>query len=124
MRGTAAAASSVLTVTRTSSEPAAASAATWWAVAATSAVSVLVIDCTTMGWSLPTATPPTFAVTVRLRVTSAIRSSPPGTFLSEIYSGQGGQADNRTIGRADERTIGPRRADERPRGRPLAAARR
>jgi len=47
--GTAAAACSVLTVTRTSSEPAAASAITWLTVPATSAVSVLVIDCTTIG---------------------------------------------------------------------------
>ena len=49
MRGTAAAASSVLTVTRTSSEPACASARTCCAVDSTSAVSVLVIDCTTIG---------------------------------------------------------------------------
>ncbi len=47
--GTAAAARSVLTVTRTSSEPARASAITWFTVPATSAVSVLVIDCTTIG---------------------------------------------------------------------------
>ena len=47
--GTAAAAFSVLTVTRTSSEPAFASAITWLTVEATSAVSVLVIDWTTMG---------------------------------------------------------------------------
>ena len=47
--GTAAAAASVFTVTRTSSEPARASAATWSTVAATSAVSVLVMDCTTIG---------------------------------------------------------------------------
>ncbi len=49
MRGTAAAASAVLTVMRTSSEPAAASCCTWRAVDSTSAVSVLVIDCTTIG---------------------------------------------------------------------------
>ena len=47
--GTAAAAASLLTVMRTSSEPAWASAATWMAVASASAVSVLVIDCTTTG---------------------------------------------------------------------------
>ena len=58
MRGTAAAASSVLTVTRTSSEPARASAWTCSAVASTSAVSVLVIDCTTIGAPPPTVTPP------------------------------------------------------------------
>src|SRR6266571_3542571 len=67
MSGTARAASSVLTVTRTSSEPA------WWrartcsAVAAASAVSVLVMDWTTMGWAEPTWTPPTSTVTVRRR---------------------------------------------------------
>ncbi len=64
---TAAAASSLLTVMRTSSEPAAASAATWATVAATSAVSVLVIDCTTIGAPPPMATLPTRAVRVRWR---------------------------------------------------------
>ena len=49
MRGTASAALSWLTVTRTSSEPARASAITWLTVAAESAVSVLVIDWTTIG---------------------------------------------------------------------------
>src|SRR6187549_1964661 len=56
--GTAAAASGVLTVTRTSSEPARASSATCFAVPATSAVSVLVIDCTTTGAPPPTTTLP------------------------------------------------------------------
>src|SRR5688500_420632 len=58
MRGTAAADSGLLTVTRTSSEPARHRSATCLVVAATSAVSVLVIDCTTTGASPPTATPP------------------------------------------------------------------
>ncbi len=49
MAGRAAAESSLLTVTRTSSLPAAASWATCVTVAGTSAVSVLVIDCTTIG---------------------------------------------------------------------------
>ena len=44
---------------RTISEPARASAAHWRAVAPASAVSVLVIDCTTIGASPPMATPPT-----------------------------------------------------------------
>jgi hypothetical protein len=35
-------------------------------------VSVLVIDWTTTGWSLPTATPPTQTVTVFLRATTLI----------------------------------------------------
>src|SRR6202789_2160376 len=52
--GTALAASSLLTVMRTSSEPARARAAICWTVDSTSAVSVLVIDCTTNGASEPT----------------------------------------------------------------------
>src|SRR5580765_7320987 len=59
MRATCAAASGVLTVMRTSSEPARASASTCPAVAAASAVSVLVIDCATMGASPPMSTSPT-----------------------------------------------------------------
>ena len=59
MCGTAAAASSRSTVMRTISEPARWSAATCWAVPFTSAVSVLVIDCTTMGAPPPTFTWPT-----------------------------------------------------------------
>ena len=56
MCGTAAAASALFTVTRTISEPARASAATCCTVAAMSAVSVLVIDCTTIGASPPIGT--------------------------------------------------------------------
>src|SRR5690349_22625158 len=63
MRGTAAAASSLLTVTRTSSDPARARAATCSTVDDTSAVSVLVMDCTTTGASEPTRTPPIAQVT-------------------------------------------------------------
>src|SRR5690606_13843333 len=59
MRGTAAAASWVLTVTRTISEPARQSSATCFTVAPTSAVSVLVMDCTTTGAPPPTSTLPT-----------------------------------------------------------------
>ena len=55
--GTAAAASALLTVIRTNSEPASASSLTWRAVACTSAVSVLVIDCTTTGAPAPTGMP-------------------------------------------------------------------
>ena len=72
MCGTAAAASSRSTVMRTSSEPARASAATCRAVASTSAVSVLVIDCTTIGASPPTMTPPTSTATVWCRVCFAV----------------------------------------------------
>jgi hypothetical protein len=54
--GTAAAASGVLTVMRTNSEPACANSLTWIAVPITSAVSVLVIDCTRTGAAPPTVT--------------------------------------------------------------------
>ena len=57
--GTAAAASALFTVTRTISEPARASSATCRTVAATSAVSVLVMDWTTIGAPPPIATCPT-----------------------------------------------------------------
>src|ERR1700722_18322848 len=60
MCGTAAADSSLLTVTRTNSDPARASALTCATVPSISAVSVLVIDCTTMGEVPPTETEPTF----------------------------------------------------------------
>ena len=66
--GTAAAAWSVLTVTRTSWLPAWARRATWIAVASGSAVSVLVMDWTTMGCADPTSTPPTSTDTVGRRV--------------------------------------------------------
>src|SRR6267378_1850972 len=66
--GMACAAASLFTVTRTSSLPAACRARTCAAVAATSAVSVFVIDWTTIGWALPTCTPPTLTVTVGRRV--------------------------------------------------------
>src|SRR3954452_17953907 len=62
--GTAAAASGTLTVTRTSSEPASASSMHCCAVARASAVSVIVIDCTTIGAPPPTWTCPTFTPTV------------------------------------------------------------
>src|SRR5260370_11054460 len=57
--GAAAAAASLYTVARTSSLPAGCSARTCAAVAAGSAVSVLVIDWTTIGWAPPTFTPTT-----------------------------------------------------------------
>ena len=58
MRGIAAADSGLLTVSRTISEPARHSSATCLTLEATSAVSVLVIDCTTTGLPPPTFTPP------------------------------------------------------------------
>src|SRR6185312_13052 len=77
--GTAAAAASVLTVTRTSSEPARARAIAWLTVDWTSAVSVLVMDWTTIGFVPPTLIPPTFTATDLRRVMSAIRP-PEGKF--------------------------------------------
>ena len=65
--GTAAAAASLFTVTRTSCDPAAASAAVCATVSSTSAVSVFVIDWTTIGCALPTGTSPMVVVTVRRR---------------------------------------------------------
>src|SRR4051794_4400379 len=53
---------------RTISEPARASAATCAVVPAISAVSVLVIDCTTTGAPPPTSTPPTSTPTDCLRI--------------------------------------------------------
>src|SRR5690348_10335874 len=81
--GTAAAACSLLTVTRTSCEPAAASAVACSAVAAESAVSVFVIDCTTTGCPDPICTPPTEAVTVCLRSPNTTRS--PIASTAETY---------------------------------------
>src|SRR5438874_6376838 len=63
MCGSAAAASSLFTVTRTSSDPARARDAICSTLEATSAVSVLVIDCTTTGASAPTRTLPMVQVT-------------------------------------------------------------
>ncbi|KAG1239718.1 hypothetical protein G6F68_018360 [Rhizopus microsporus] len=68
MATTSRAASGVFTVIRTSSEPASASSLTWIAVAMASAVSVLVMDCTTTGASPPTITTrsPHFTATERV----------------------------------------------------------
>ncbi len=67
---TAAAASGTLTVTRTISEPASHNSMHCWAVPAASAVSVMVIDCTTTGAPPPTVMPPTATGTVRWRPVS------------------------------------------------------
>src|SRR5262245_32246288 len=90
MCGTAAAASSRSTVMRTISEPARASAATWPAVPCTSAVSVLVIDCTTTGAPPPTVTLPTSTATDWRRScgpASLILISPEGQRLPEGLDG-------------------------------------
>ncbi len=62
-------------MTRTSSEPARASSSTCLVVAATSAVSVEVIDCTTTGAPPPIWTVPTFTAWVRRRALWSIRSA-------------------------------------------------
>src|SRR6202051_4775126 len=67
MCGTAAADSSLLTVIRTNSDPARASALTCATVPSMSAVSVLVIDCTTIGALPPMITAPTFTARDVLR---------------------------------------------------------
>src|SRR5687767_6960681 len=90
--GTAAADASLLTVTRTSCEPARASAATCSAVLAASAVSVFVIDCTTIGAPEPTGTPPTLAVTVCLRCpnfTDQILEGPSKAIARVLRTGYG-----------------------------------
>ena len=72
MPATCAAASGEFTVMRTSSEPARHSSATWRAVPSASAVSVLVIDCTTTGAPPPIATAPTMTRLETLRSAMAI----------------------------------------------------
>src|SRR5665647_3872624 len=75
IRGTAAAASGLSTVMRTSSEPARASSATCFAVPAMSAVSVLVIDCTTIGAAPPTVTVPTTTAMFGRRATTSCKGA-------------------------------------------------
>ena len=67
--GTAAAACGTFTVTRTISDPASASSMHCCAVDRASAVSVIVIDCTTIGAPPPTWTGPTLTPTVLCRRT-------------------------------------------------------
>src|SRR5450631_3002456 len=76
---TAAAAALVLTVMRTSSEPARARDFTCCAVPSMSSVSVLVIDCTTMGFAPPTRTESirTAMLWRRCRITVLMRSRQP-----------------------------------------------
>src|SRR5450755_4583807 len=76
MCGTAAADSSLLTVIRTNSDPARASALTCATVPAISAVSVLVMDCTTIGALPPMVTAPTFTPRDVLR-----------EIMSQLYQG-------------------------------------
>ena len=82
MSATWAAASGELTVMRTTSEPACASWYTCSTVAAASAVSVLVIDCTTTGASEPTKTWPTRTWRVRRRAMFTLSIRYPTHYLS------------------------------------------
>ncbi len=65
--GSASASSWLGQATRTMSQPAAVSSAICCSVALTSAVRVVVIDCTEIGWSEPTPTAPTCSCRVRRR---------------------------------------------------------
>src|SRR5881628_2077102 len=80
--GTAAAASGTLTVQRTISEPASASSKVCLSVATISAVSVLVMDWTTMGAPPPTRTCPTFTPYVLRRGWREPITSKPAIWLS------------------------------------------
>ena len=82
--GTAAAAAGVSTVMRTISEPARARSLTWIAVPIASAVSVLVIDCTTTGASPPTHTVRWPCETATLRL--ARRASGPEGIASGMQA--------------------------------------
>ena len=134
MRGTAAAASSLLTVTRTSSLPARASAATCRTVAATSAVSVLVMDWTTIGCPEPTGTPPTRTVTVERRmvggmggnITSCMPETPPEGIRRAAITGVATYVPERVVTNADlaQQTRHLRRVDRHPDRHPRAPPRR
>src|ERR1700724_4220761 len=90
MCGTAAAASSRSTVIRTLSEPARETARPSATVPATSAVSVLVIDCTTIGAPPPTATLPTMTWVVLCRAlgpATSFCSGFIGLFMGSQISG-------------------------------------
>src|SRR5574340_1588809 len=102
MHGTAAAACSVFTVTRTNSEPARTSAATCCPVPSTSAVSVLVMDCTTMGCALPILTPPISTETVLRRGISAI--SYDSSWYHVLDAAR--RAGDFIVGRSEERRVG------------------
>src|ERR1700740_1319262 len=106
MWGTAAAASSRSTVMRTISEPARESAATCSTVPATSAVSVLVIDWTTIAPPPPTATLPTFPWVVVCRglgPATSVSGSISGLFMGASISGFG-DIQQRISGHRNRRT--------------------
>src|SRR5450631_951210 len=106
--GTAAAASSRSTVIRTISEPARESAAICATVPATSAVSVLVIDCTTIGAPPPTATLPTMTWVVLCRALGAAASFCGGFSILFMGSQISGFGDiHQGINGNRDRRIGP-----------------
>src|SRR5579871_5445187 len=84
--GTAAAASGTFTVQRTISEPASDSSIVCLNVDSISAVSVLVIDCTTIGAPPPTLTWPTFTPYVFRRGCREAAASNPLIWVSIIPS--------------------------------------
>src|SRR5205807_5379876 len=84
--GTAAAASGTFTVHRTISEPASASSKVCFNVVSMSAVSVFVMDCTTMGAPPPTRTCPTFTPYVFRRGWRLAAASNPSICVSIPYN--------------------------------------
>src|SRR5271154_1755559 len=90
INGTAAAASGTFTVQRTISLPASASSSVCCSVLSTSAVSVLVIDCTTTGAPPPTVTWPTFTPYVFFRGCRTAAASVPAICfnISPFYQTQ------------------------------------
>ena len=74
------------TATRTISQPAASSLAIWPSVAATSLVSVRVIDCTATGAPPPMGTPPTVIRWVEAISAGGYRAAPPSSAVTRAIS--------------------------------------
>ena len=108
---------------RTSWEPAWASRATWIAVASASAVSVFVIDWTTIGWAQPTRTPPTSTLTVGRRRGSgasgvAIAGASGGAAAQDPEDVEAGDPDEEAEQEHEPDDVGqPLRAEADPRRR-------
>src|SRR6185312_2589970 len=99
MCGTASAASAVLTVMRTSSDPALARDFTCCTVPSMSAVSVFVIDCTTMGPAPPTRTGPMDTWTELRRWMDGMVCSEKGFLGPDILHGRMRAPHNRSVRR-------------------------
>src|SRR5882757_3044972 len=121
--GTAAAASSRSTVIRTISEPARDKAATCSMVPWISAVSVLVIDCTTIGAPPPTATLPTMTwveVCLALGPATSCWGDFSSLFMGSQISGFGGsqqRINDRWAGSVNEIQPGDHQKGGRAKGR-------